>query len=133
MKSDTLAAYLKLTLFCRWPGTPMLNDGNLGARSERRRKTRIATPFPTIVRGVNAAGEAFQVESVLDNLSSSGLHVTLRQRVKKRTKLEFVIRMSAAAHAGAATVLARGVVLRVEERPAGQFGLAVKLTHHRFT
>jgi len=85
------------------------------------------------VRGVNAAGEAFEVESVLDNLSSGGLYLRLAQRVKKRTKLEFLIRMSAAAHADAATVQARGVVLRVEARPAGLFGLAVKLTRHRFT
>jgi len=111
----------------------MLKDGSLAPGSERRRKPRIATPFPTIVRGVNAAGEAFEAESVLDNLSSSGLYVRLGQRVKKRTELEFLIRMSAAAHEGAATVQARGVVLRVEAMPAGLFGLAVKLTRHRFT
>ena len=111
---------------------PHVKGWRLGAGSERRRKPRIATPFPTIVRGVNAAGEAFEVESVLDNLSSGGLYVTLGQRVTKKTKLEFLIRMSAAANAGAATVHARGVVLRVEARPAGLFGLAVKLTHHRF-
>src|SRR5215510_4570155 len=100
----------------------MLKDGSLGAGSERRRKPRIATPFPTIVRGVNAAGEAFEVESVLDNLSSGGLYVRLEQRVKTKTRLEFLIRMSAAAQAGAATVQARGVVLRVEARSAGIFG-----------
>jgi hypothetical protein len=106
---------------------------SLAAESERRRKPRIATPFPAIVRGVNEAGEAFEVESVLDNISSGGLYVRLGQRVKKKTKLEFFIRMSAAANAGAAMVQARGIVLRVEARPAGLFGLAVKLTHHRFT
>jgi hypothetical protein len=82
---------------------------------------------------VSSAGDAFEVESVLDNLSSGGLYVRLRQRVKKKTKLEFLIRMSAAGHAGGATVQARGVVLRVEKKSAGLFGVAVKLTHHRFT
>jgi hypothetical protein len=110
----------------------MLKNGSLGAGSERRKKPRTTTPFPTIVRGVNVAGEEFEVQSVLDNLSSGGLYIRLGQRVKEKTKLEFLIRMSVAQHADAATVQARGVVLRVDKQSAGVYGLAVKLTHHRF-
>jgi hypothetical protein len=110
----------------------MLKELNVTGR-ERRRKPRIATPFPTRVRGVNAAGEAFEVESVLDNLSSDGLYLRLAHQVKEKAKLEFLIRMSGAEESQAPTVEARGVVLRAETKPGGIFGLAVKLTHHRFT
>jgi hypothetical protein len=114
-------------------GSPMVKHRNLGTRLERRRKPRIGTPFPTKVRGVNAGGEAFEVESVLDNLSSGGLYIRLGQRVNEKTKLEFLIRMSSPETAQVPTVEARGVVLRAEAKPGGVFGLAVKLTHHRFT
>jgi len=103
------------------------------AGHERRRKPRIATPFPTRVRGVNVAGEAFEVESVLDNLSSDGLYLRLGQQVKEKAKLEFSIRMSGVEQQQAPTIQAHGVVLRAEIKPDGIVGLAVKLTHHRFT
>lgn len=103
------------------------------AGHERRRKPRIATPFPTRVRGVNVAGEAFEVESVLDNLSSDGLYLRLGQQVKEKAKLEFLIRMSGVEQQQAPTIQAHGVVLRAEIKPGGIVGLAVKLTHHRFT
>jgi hypothetical protein len=105
---------------------------NLGAGLERRKKPRIAAPFPTRVRGIDSKGEAFEAESVLDNFSAGGLYVRLSQRVKEKAKLEFSIRMAGPESRQAATVKARGIVLRAEAKPGGVFGLAVKLTHHRF-
>jgi len=110
----------------------MEKDRSVRAGLERRKKPRIATPFPTRVRGIDSKGEAFEAESVLDNFSSEGLYIRVAQRVKEKSKLEFSIRMAGPERSVAATVKARGIVLRAEAKPGGVYGLAVKLTHHRF-
>ena len=101
---------------------------------ERRAKPRIMEPFPVTVHGMDASGESFEVASVLDNLSASGLYLRLEQRIEPGTTL-FIISLltTAALITDAAPRLAlHGVVLRSELRPGGFCGVAVALSNHKF-
>ena len=101
---------------------------------ERRSKPRIQNPFPATVRGVNARGEAFETDTVLDNLSASGLHLFLLQRVKQGAKVFIVIQFSTdpTVKETRARVAIRGDVLRAERESSGACGIAVSFTGHRF-
>src|SRR5262245_53848444 len=106
----------------------------MSREQERRRYARLSEPFPVRVRGVDACGEAFVVETVLDNLSGGGLYVRLTQRVEVGAKLFAVVRVSTDPRlwTPAARVAMRGVVQRVEPQPNGTYGMGVAFTHHRF-
>lgn len=101
---------------------------------ERRSKPRIDVPFPVRVRGVDASGQVFKMNTVLDNLSAGGLYLRLARSVKQGTKL-FVVVQLPSAPAGempAPRVAMRGMVLRAEPQPDSTCGVAVTLTRHRF-
>ena len=51
---------------------------------ERRQHSRLSEPFPVLVRGVDAGGEAFESNTVLDDFSAGGLYVRLRWRVERQ-------------------------------------------------
>src|SRR5262245_29330904 len=61
------------------------------AGAERRRHPRLRKPFPATVRGVDAYGESFEADTVLDNLSAGGLYLRLGRCVKQKTKLFVII------------------------------------------
>jgi len=101
---------------------------------ERRRRPRIYDPFPTTVRGVDAQGEAFQSETVLDNFGAGGLYLRLARRVEQGAELDFVIRLAPipANDVDAARVVMHGVVLRAESRPCDTCGVAVGSINYHF-
>jgi hypothetical protein len=98
---------------------------------ERRSKLRLYGPFPAKVRGVDVNGKIFKVETVLDNISAGGLYLRLRQRLEPDAILFVVTRLSAS-EVRAPRVAVRGKVLRIEQKPDGECGVAVKITRHRF-
>ena len=101
---------------------------------ERRRKPRIAGPFPATAHGVDAGGEGFELSAVIDNISAAGLYVRLKQRVEPGTTLFFLTSLSRAERVGriAPRLALHGVALRAELTSAGGCGVAVALSHHRF-
>ena len=105
-------------------------DGGVECRSA----VRIELPFPATVRGVDATGERFELDTVLDNFSGTGLYLRLARRVEPGMKLFIVVRLSLAParQARAARVALRGVVLWVEPQADGRHGIAVAFRRHRF-
>ena len=101
---------------------------------EDRTKPRIFDPFPVTVKGVDANGETFEFETVIDNLSSGGLYLRLTRCVDPGVELRLVIRLSTAPtdDRTAWSVVATGVVLRAEPKPGGTCGVAVGFTRHHF-
>ena len=98
-----------------------------------RRQERIYEPFPVMVRGVDATGETFEINTVLDNLSASGLYVRLERRIEPGTKLFAIVHISMSPpEVPAPHVAVRGVVLRVEPLPDDTWGVAVRFTRYRF-
>lgn len=101
---------------------------------ERRVKARVRVRFPATVRGTNANGEAFEIETHVNNLSTGGLHVTIAQSVKQGAKLFIIIWLAPTPNREVATarLAVRSKVVRVELEDEGAYGVAVALTHYRF-
>ena len=100
---------------------------------ERRASSRIQTPFPVIVRSVEANEQPFEEHAILGNLSSCGLYLPLPRRVRQGTTLFVLIRFSVSddADASVAWIELYGKLLRTEPQPGGLFGTAIRFTRHR--
>ena len=87
-----------------------------------------------LVRGVDADGVPFEVETVLNDLSAGGFYVRLLQRVEFGAKLFTVVRISTdpRAWSPAPRVAVHGVVRRVAPQADGRCGVGVTFTRHRF-
>jgi hypothetical protein len=100
---------------------------------ERRSTPRIATPFLTMVRGMDQTGDRFTIDTVLDNFSAAGLYLRLVRPIDLGATLFVVVRFTVAPDAKLAApgVAARGVVVWVEPHP-GAWGIALKFVRQRF-
>ena len=101
---------------------------------ERRRKPRVDRPYVAKVRGVDAGGKAFQADTLLDNLSASGLYLRLPHQVETGASLFILIGLytSTPEDGLGGRIAVRGVVLRSESKEFGLWGLAVQIINHRF-
>ena len=101
---------------------------------ERRAKARVSVRFPATVRGTNANGELFEIETHINNLSTSGLHLTITHSVKQGAKLFIIIWFGPTpdTDAARARLAVRCRVVRVEPEDDGAYGVAVVITHYRF-
>ena len=100
---------------------------------EARRQEPIYEPFPVMVRTVDASGESFEIRTVLESFSASGLCIRLERRVDLGTKLFALVRLSTSPpEVRAPCVAVRGSVLHAEPQPDGMWGVAVRFTRYRF-
>jgi hypothetical protein len=101
---------------------------------ERRQKPRVDRPYVAKVRGKDANGRAFQADTLLDNLSASGLYLRVPFQVETGARLFILIGLltSTPDESSGGRVAVRGVVLRAEPREFGLWGLALKIISHRF-
>lgn len=101
---------------------------------DRRSKPRIDIPFPARVQGVDANGESFEIDSLLDNLSASGLYLRMARSANQGVELLVLVQLRAASfdNAEASQIEARGLILRAEPQANGACGVAVGFTSHRF-
>ncbi len=111
-----------------------LKSINAGVQIDRRRNLRIYEHFALKVRGVDAEGEKFDIDTVIENLSSGGLYFRLNQRVALGERLFFVIYMLTVREEQrtAPVVAAHGKVIRSESKDVGSYGMGVAFYHHRF-
>jgi hypothetical protein len=100
---------------------------------ERRGVARLDFPFPAVVRGKDATGQAFQIETTLRNISTTGLFMRLKREISTGVLLNVVVRFSSSAGSPqAAMALFRGRVVRVESHDEDPSGVAVEFIRHRF-
>jgi len=92
---------------------------------ERRSKSRIEGPIPATLRGSDTSGESFEIETMVDNLSVGGFHVSLERRLAVAASLFALIRFTGM------KIEANGVVKRVEPQRDGLFGLGVAFESYR--
>lgn len=112
-------------------GTACSEEIAIDERVERRKKPRISLPFVVKVRGVDTEGKSFVADTVVDNLSTGGIHVHLPFRVSAGQELLIMIRLSVSTTANAVRVQARGPVVRVEPKPHQSFGVALAFIEYR--
>jgi len=106
----------------------------MSLKPERRSKPRIDIPFSAKVRGIDAHGEAFEMDSILDNFSASGLYLRMARSLKQGAELLILVQLPTASDGKAAGSLieAQGVILRAEPQADGACGVAVAFTKHNF-
>jgi hypothetical protein len=87
-----------------------------------------------MVRGVEMGGGPFETGAVIDDISASGLHIRLSKRVEPGATLSLTMRFTnpSAAEARGPLITIQGPVLRVEEQPEGDFGVALAIEQHEF-
>ncbi len=101
---------------------------------ERRKEPRLDLPFPATIRGVDAHGERFEEEAVLDSFSAHGLHVRLWRPIMHGSRLFICVKLwlGQGSEARGARIALQGNVLRSERQPDGRCGIAVGFDRHRF-
>jgi hypothetical protein len=101
---------------------------------ERRASPRTDLPFLAVVRGVDAAGDRFLTETVIDNISGCGLYLRLPRPVEHGSKLLVIVQLSFPGARGVpgTRVALRGNIVRMEPQLDGRCGVAITFQHHRF-
>ena len=97
--------------------------------TERRRKPRLNDSLPARVWGIDNDGEMFGFDTMVDNISSSGLFLRISRPLKISSQISLVVRLMNRSGVMAAI---RGKVLRDDPQLDGSRGIAVKITEHRF-
>ena len=99
---------------------------------ERRQKPRLDHPFPATLRGIDAMGEWLDIDTVLDNMSASGLYVRISRQLEPGARVAVGIGLKRSGQwETTARVAMRGVVTRVERPRAGEYGTAITFTKYR--
>jgi PilZ domain len=98
---------------------------------ERRVNPRIAEPFPARAWAVDAADEPFNLDCVIDNISSSGIFLRMPREMKLGANISLVVQLLIGPSKGATTAV-YGTVLRDEPNSDGQHGIAISIKKHKF-
>ena len=93
--------------------------------AERRSEPRIGGPFPAIALNVGACQKSLGVRAVLDNFCASGCYLRMTHGIEQDESLVLITQISGA------VIALRGVVLRVEQRNDGTYGLAVAISQYQ--
>ena len=98
---------------------------------ERRAKIRISEPFPTTVSGIDSRGEPFELDCVLENMSSTGLYLKIPRELEEGSEVTMIVKLSSVPSSGAGASI-RGVTLRSEPQDDESWGLAVAINECAF-
>ena len=93
-----------------------------------RPKRSVAT---SQISGADAQGSSFDVDCTLDNISSSGLYLRLRDQLKLGVDLNVIVKFADGTKPGATAVLSCEV-LRDEVQADGQHGIAMAIKKYYF-
>jgi hypothetical protein len=101
---------------------------------ERRKNPRIYEPFPVTVHCHDHETGGFRANTVVDDLSASGLYVKLPKKLECGTKIYIVIRFSLSPEKAlrAPRIATDGEVTRVEPKPDGLWGISVSFRRQHF-
>jgi len=105
---------------------------DFGARTqERRQKGRIKEPFPARIWGIDSGNLPFNVDCVLDNMSSTGLYLKMMRSVDVGSEVRLIVHLLSGPTTGSTASL-QGKILRDELLADGRHGLAITISKHRF-
>jgi len=112
----------------------LIADGettNFGTRTqERRQKARISEPFPARIWGVDSGHLPFNVDGVIDNISSTGFYLTTPIADASGSEVKLIVHLVSGPSSGV-TASVQGRVVRSELQPDGKYGLAIAISKHR--
>lgn len=87
---------------------------------------RIDGPFPALVRGVDADGQKFTINTEIKHLSSTDFYLCLDRQV------ETFARLLAVAKIFTVRVALRGTVVHIEPQEHALCGVSVAITRYKF-
>jgi hypothetical protein len=109
-----------------------VNDENAGAQTvERRRKPRLKEPFPARVWGIDSGDLPFNIDCVLENISSTGLYVRVPKLVDAGSEVRLIVHILSGPTSGVTASL-QGRIVRTELLADGRHGLGVAINKHKF-
>jgi len=90
---------------------------------ERRNRPRISKSFRVLVKGLDITGEPFDVSTVVENMSSTGVYLRLKREVEIGARLDLTIRLASAfiKEPAVAEIAVEAEVLRIEPCGDGAF------------
>jgi hypothetical protein len=105
---------------------------DFGSRAlERRRKARIKEPFPARIWGVDSGDLPFNVDGVVDNMSSTGLYLRSPRLVDPGSEVRLIVHLLNGPASGVTASIQRRI-LRSESQADGKHGLAIEISRHKF-
>jgi len=105
---------------------------DFGSRTlERRGKARIKEPFPARIWGVDSGDLPFNVDGVVDNISSTGLYLRTPRLVDPGSEVRLIVHLLNGPTSGV-TASVQGRIVRTESQADGKHGLAIAISKHRF-
>ena len=102
---------------------------------EKRTTLRVDIPFHATVQGRDSAGDHFNIETVLDNISRDGLYMRMMPDVNVGAHLSIDVGLYTASHIteNAPRFSVDGVVLRKDKKAGGVAGIAVAFLRVTFS
>jgi hypothetical protein len=105
---------------------------DFGSRAlERRHKARIKEPFPARIWGVDSGDLPFNVDCVVDNISSTGLYLRVPKLVDDGSEVRLIVHLLHGPTSGVTASL-QGRIVRSESQTDGRHGLAIAISKHKF-
>jgi hypothetical protein len=98
---------------------------------ERRHKPRVKEPFPARVWGVDSGDLPFNVDCVLDNISSTGVYLRVPKLVDAGSEVRLIVHLLHGPTSGVTASL-QGRIVRTELQADGRHGLAIAISKHKF-
>lgn len=100
-------------------------------RFERRKKPRLSRAFPARVWGVDHQDKPFGVDCLINNISASGVHLTVPRQLKSASQISLVVRVYDAQNDCVTTAIS-GEVIRAESEHDGRQRIAISTDRYTF-
>jgi hypothetical protein len=88
-------------------------------------------PFPARIWGIDSGDLPFNVDCILDNISSTGIYLKLARPVDVGSEVRLIVHLLSGPTTGS-TASVQGKILRDELLADGRHGLAIAISKHRF-
>jgi len=109
-------------------------DSQSSMLEERRCKPRLECSYPTTVKGCSSIGTRYQTRAVLANISASGMYLRTKHQMQDGEILSVVVRLSQSIidRSNQFRLAATCRVVRVEPKPDGTYGVAMRIQRHYY-
>ncbi len=116
------------------PGSSFSRDLQSSFLEERRTKPRLECSYPTTVKGLSSGGTRYQTRAVLANISANGMYLRTKHQMRDGELLSVVVRLSQSIidRSNQFRLSATCQVVRVESKPDGTYGVAMRIQRHRY-
>ncbi len=109
-------------------------DEPISPTTERRAKQRWSCSLPAKVHGKTADGQDYETLAILANMSACGMYFHTKRNIVQGEILHLLVRLSTAPldDRPVNRLSAEGIVVRVEPKVDGTWGVALKLDKYHF-